>query len=236
MFFYLTKAIYVLNLTHFIYSHNVIDKKSKIVITSSVSKIMAEKDSNDDRKSELEAFDDSKTGVKGLVDSGAAKVPRIFIHEQNKLEHKSGSGNCQNFTIPIIDFQDIDRDASARCEIIDKVRKACEKWGFFQVVDHGIPLNILEEIINAVRKFHELDADVKKEFYSRDETRSMIYNTNFDFYQAPAANWRDSLYCVMAPPPPNPEELPAVCRYVIHTPSFMVSLVFMSSSCAACAA
>ncbi|XP_024958546.2 1-aminocyclopropane-1-carboxylate oxidase homolog 1-like [Citrus sinensis] len=43
----------------------------------------------------------------------------------------------------------------------------------------------------------------------------MIYNTNFYFYQAPAANWRDFLYCVMAPRPPNPEELPAVCRSVM---------------------
>ncbi|XP_044498245.1 1-aminocyclopropane-1-carboxylate oxidase homolog 1-like isoform X2 [Mangifera indica] len=83
------------------------------------------------------------------------------------------------------------------------------------VVNHGIPLNMLEEMIDAIRRFHEQDTNEKKEFYSRDETRSVIYNTNFDFYRAPAANWRDSLYCVMAPRPPKPEELPAVCRDII---------------------
>ena len=50
----------------------------------------------------------------------------------------------------------------------------------------------------------------KKEFYTRDLSRSFTYNINFDFYQAQAANWRDTIYCSMAPCPPNPAELPEV--------------------------
>ncbi|XP_034685758.1 1-aminocyclopropane-1-carboxylate oxidase homolog [Vitis riparia] len=34
-----------------------------------------------DRESELKAFDGSKTGVKGLVDAGVTKIPRIFINQ-----------------------------------------------------------------------------------------------------------------------------------------------------------
>ncbi|KAL5851885.1 hypothetical protein ACOSQ3_007003 [Xanthoceras sorbifolium] len=182
---------------------------------TSSCKTQAESSSRYDRKSELKAFDDLKTGVKGLVDSGVAKVPRIFIHDQqNKLNQNLGSGDCK-LTIPVIDFQDVEKDASVRCEIIDKVRNACEKWGFFQVINHGIPSNTLEEMIDGIRNFHEQDSSQKIEFFSRDETETVTYNTNFDLYQSPAATWRDSLYCVMAPHPPNPEELPAVCRDII---------------------
>lgn len=179
--------------------------------TTSV-KIQAECDSQYARQRELKLFDDSKTGVKGLVDSGVVEVPRIFIHERHKPDNEySGSGDFHKLSIPIIDFQGDDEDATVRCEIVEKVRNACEKWGFFQVVNHGIPGGTLEEMNDAVRRFHELDDDLKKEFYSRDD-RSVVYNSNFNLYRAAAANWRDSLFCLMSPRPPNLEELPSVCR------------------------
>ncbi|XP_015580950.2 1-aminocyclopropane-1-carboxylate oxidase homolog 1 [Ricinus communis] len=165
-----------------------------------------------DRKSELKTFDDTKAGVKGLVDAGVTKIPRIFIHD--KITDTPFEGNDKH-TIPIIDLKGIDKDPSLRREVIDKLREACEKWGFFQLINHGIPATVLDEMIDGMRRFHEQETEVKKHFFTRDETRKVIYNTNFDFYQAKAANWRDSLYCSMAPNPPNPEELPPVCRDIM---------------------
>lgn len=121
-----------------------------MAITSSSE--ICEGNSTYDRVTELKAFDDSKTGVKGLIDSGAAKLPLIFVDEQYEPGEKSASGDCK-FTIPTIDFQGIDKDPSLRCEIICKVGNACEKWGCLQVVKHGIPLNLLEEMIDGVRRF-----------------------------------------------------------------------------------
>ena len=72
----------------------------------------------------------------------------------------------------------------------------------------------MKEMIDGVRRFHEQESEVKKEFYLRDVKRKFDYNSNFDLYQAPVANWRDSIYCIMAPNPPDPQELPLVCRYV----------------------
>lgn len=43
-----------------------------------------------DRKSELKSFDESKLGVKGLVDSGLSKVPCMFVNnlDHNRPEHE----------------------------------------------------------------------------------------------------------------------------------------------------
>ncbi|KAJ4851302.1 hypothetical protein Tsubulata_001178 [Turnera subulata] len=167
-------------------------------------------DTNYDRKAELKAFDDSKTGVKGLVDAGIAKVPRIFINDQSKINHKSGSG-AHVSSLPILSLEGMDEDSSMR----DELREACEEWGFFQVINHGIPEGVLEDMLEGIRGFHEQDPQVKKEYYSRDNLRNVTYNTNFDFYQSQAANWRDTLTYTMAPDPPTPEELPTICRDVI---------------------
>ncbi|XP_052188597.1 1-aminocyclopropane-1-carboxylate oxidase homolog 1-like [Diospyros lotus] len=167
-----------------------------------------------DRRSELKAFDDSRTGVKGLVDAGITKIPRIFLHDKALLPHKSASGESR-FVVPIIDFEPINSGQERRREIVKKVRDACENWGFFQVINHGVPTSVLGEMIEGDRRFHEQDAEVKKQFYSRDVTRKFIYNSNFDLFQAPATNWRDTISCVMAPQPPHPEELPAVCRDIL---------------------
>jgi isopenicillin N synthase-like dioxygenase len=187
-----------------------------MVVTSNGEEVQAQFNPKYDRKSELKDFDDSKTGVKGLVDAGVSKIPRIFIHEKNQLDNISTrSSVASQFSVPIIDFEGVDGDAAQRGKIIEKVRDACERWGFFQVLNHGIPVNVMDDMIDGVRRFYEQDTEVKKGFYSRDTTRKFKYNSNFDLYEAPAANWRDSFACVMAPQSPDPQELPAVCRDIL---------------------
>ncbi|PPE00865.1 hypothetical protein GOBAR_DD02093 [Gossypium barbadense] len=135
------------------------------------------------RINELKAFDETKSGVKGLVDSGLSKIPTIFINEEYKLErnnniHNQKSGGCtNNGGIPIIDLTGVDDDPNLRCEIVKKVVEACDKWGFFQIINHGIPVTTLDEMMDGIRRFHEQDKEAKKEFYSRDITRKVYYNS-----------------------------------------------------------
>ncbi|XP_015887926.3 1-aminocyclopropane-1-carboxylate oxidase homolog 1-like [Ziziphus jujuba] len=186
-----------------------------MVVTSS-KHIEHDGESIYDRQSELKALDDSKTGVKGLVDAGLVKIPRIFIHDQQNLSKPSNGDDQQKFSIPVIDLQGIDEDPFSRKRVIDQVGYACENWGFFQVVNHGISLELLDKMVDGIRRFHEQDPELKKEFYSRDSTnRRARFSTNFDLYQAPATNWRDTLSCVLAPRAPNPEDLPEVCGEII---------------------
>ena len=165
---------------------------------------------NYDRLQELKAFDDSKSGVKGLVDAGITKIPRIFVRPpEDRAAHNLNS--CEptdtHFTIPIIDLE------GRRADAVDGVRRAAEEVGFFQVMNHGIAERVLEEMLEAARGFHELPREVKSEYHTRELMKKVKFGSNFDLYKSRFANWRDSLFCVMGPDPLDPQELPPVCRY-----------------------
>lgn len=169
-----------------------------------------------DRASELKAFDDTQDGVMGLTDAGVTKIPLIFHNPKNSHHDESddGSGSTQ-LSVPSIDLVGVAEDPATRKVVVEKIRQACETWGFFQVVNHGIPLSVLEEMKSGVNRFYEQDSEVKRELYTRDPLRPLVYNSNFDLFTSPAANWRDTFYCFMAPHPPKPEDLPSVCRDIL---------------------
>ncbi|KAJ8537627.1 hypothetical protein K7X08_014167 [Anisodus acutangulus] len=135
-------------------------------------------------------------------------VPKIFISPPDTSTNNSN----EQFKFPIIDLQGIDGDQINRKEVVQKVRDASETWSFFQVINHGIPCDFLKEMIRCVRSFHEQNTEIKKQWYTREVTEKVVYNSNFDLYSAPATNWRDTFFCIMAPNPPSPEELPPICR------------------------
>ncbi|KAF8394295.1 hypothetical protein HHK36_020501 [Tetracentron sinense] len=168
---------------------------------------------NYDRFEDLKAFDETKAGVKGLVDAGVVKLPRIFIRPPDELALEKLNSHIQtHFEVPVIDLAGIDRD-DRRKEIVDEIGRASERWGFFQVVNHGVPVTVMEEMIKGVVRFNEQDDEVKKELYTRDRTRRVRFISNFDLYITKTANWKDTLTIAMLSPDfLGPEALPAVCR------------------------
>ncbi|KAL3578058.1 hypothetical protein D5086_019562 [Populus alba] len=140
-------------------------------------------------------------------------IPRRQL--KKKLEHRTPSTSKNPVNVPFIDLEAIDKDPIKRKGIVDKVRDASETWGFFQVVNHGIPVGVLEEMDAGARRFFDQDIEVKKTFYTRDVTKRFVYNSNFDLHTAPVANWRDTFFSYMAPYPPKPEELPGACRDIM---------------------
>ncbi|KAL6989862.1 hypothetical protein U1Q18_015613 [Sarracenia purpurea var. burkii] len=184
------------------------------MVSNATNAVQPSIDSNYDRQSELKAFDETKAGVKGLVDAGVAAVPRIFVHPPRSSRDTPPQAKNQ-FRIPVIDLGSVGEDQIRRKEVIGEIRAAVETGGFFQLINHGIPGRVLEEALDGTRRFFEQDADVRKEWYTRDYRKVFVHYTNFDFYSSPAANWRDSFYCPVAPKSPNPEELPEVCRAML---------------------
>ncbi|KAL2506613.1 1-aminocyclopropane-1-carboxylate oxidase1 [Abeliophyllum distichum] len=179
---------------------------------STLKESLPESAENNDRVKELKAFDETKSGVKGLVDSGISKIPKIFIRPHHELAVESNHGRS-NIQVPIIDLRGFETDDDHRKKIIYDLKQASKDCGFFQVLNHGIPLSVLDGMIDGIRRFHEQDAEIKKEFYSRDRIKKVKYVSNIDLYRSSAANWRDTLtISPLASDRVEPDELPAVCR------------------------
>ncbi|CAA2956071.1 deacetoxyvindoline 4-hydroxylase-like [Olea europaea subsp. europaea] len=165
-----------------------------------------------DRMKELKEFDETKCGVKGLVDSGIVKIPKLFIRPDDELAEESNHGRS-DIQVPIIDLTGINTDHDHRKKIINDLKQASKDYGFFQLLNHGIPQRVLDGMLEGIRRFHEQDADIKKEFYSRDRFKKVKYSSNIDLYQSSAANWRDTLtISLKVSDSVESNELPAACR------------------------
>ncbi|KAL4354011.1 hypothetical protein GQ457_06G010290 [Hibiscus cannabinus] len=167
-----------------------------------------------DRTKGIKEFDQSKYGVKGLIDSGIESIPRIFVQPPETLATLKPCQSQTNATdIPVIDLQNINSEPH-RPKIVEQIKKAANEWGFFQVINHGIPGTVLEETIQAVKSFHEQPAETKAKYYSREEMKGMLYASNNDIYRSKAATWHDYLQVWTAPEEQRAkvEDIPEIVR------------------------
>ena len=58
-------------------------------------------------------------------------------------------------SIPTIDLSDFPRE-------YEKLRKACEEWGCFRLLNHNIPLELMQEMKKVVRSLLDLPMEIKK--------------------------------------------------------------------------
>ncbi|KAI3472087.1 hypothetical protein Pfo_029375 [Paulownia fortunei] len=147
-----------------------------------------------DRMKEVKEFDESKMGVKGLSDSGVSTIPRIFLHPRTLFPA---------FTIPPLHPSKSPSSTSPTSISIPVDRN---------IINHGIPVSVLDKTISAVKSFHEQPKEVKSKFYSREEMRGVMYASNNDLYRAEVACWHDSLQVWTGPEAAPAEEIPQICR------------------------
>ncbi|KAJ3679930.1 hypothetical protein LUZ60_016208 [Juncus effusus] len=179
-----------------------------------------------DRTAELRAFDETKVGVQGLVVSGCNKVPQMFIvPTQDRIQPVDPSN--VGTEIPIINI-----GSGNRQEVVESVRVACEKWGFFQVVGHAVPQSVMDGILRVVRDFHEEGGHngMKRRLYSRDPRKAVKYNSNFNLYESPVATWRDTLFCRIMSDQSVPDALPDCYKSVTIIIAAQCDLIHIYSS------
>ncbi|KAL0365443.1 UNVERIFIED_CONTAM: putative 2-oxoglutarate-dependent dioxygenase JRG21 [Sesamum angustifolium] len=93
------------------------------------------------------------------------------------LEHRPKPHSVEAQGIPLIDLSPAnspDADPSSLSALAAEIGDACEKWGFFQVINHGAPLHVREKIDLVSRKFFALPKEEKKKV-SRDEVNPSGY-------------------------------------------------------------
>ncbi|CAL9184377.1 unnamed protein product [Musa hybrid cultivar] len=63
--------------------------------------------------------------------------------------------------IPVIDFSKV--DGEERAETLAQIANGCEEWGFFQLANHGIPVELLERVKKVCSACYKLRQESFKE-------------------------------------------------------------------------
>ncbi|KAL8192554.1 hypothetical protein R6Q57_027739 [Mikania cordata] len=127
-------------------------------------------------------------GVKGLVDLGLTKVPARYIqppHHRINKQHVAGS--LENMTIDLSEL-----DGPKHDQVGKAIAHAAETLGFFQVVNHGVPLELLESLKVAAHRFFAQPPE-KKSLYLKGVSPSPMvkYGTSFVPEKENALEWKD---------------------------------------------
>ncbi|KAH9695792.1 Fe2OG dioxygenase domain-containing protein [Citrus sinensis] len=106
------------------------------------------------------------------------EVDEAFIQA---LEHRPKLSVTEAEGIPLIDLSalsatstNIKNPDSTISDLVQQIGNACKNWGFFQVINHGVPFDKRRSIENAARKFFEQPLEEKRKV-RRDEKKLVGY-------------------------------------------------------------
>lgn len=132
-------------------------------------------------------------GVKYLWESGVSRVPEKYIFpasdrpSTNRLSMSTGT----TISLPIIDLSLL--QTSNRIQGLESIAKACEEHGFFQVINHGVPCDVIRDMIDVSRQFFELPLEERAKYMSGDMSAPVRYGTSSNQNKDDSFCWRDFL-------------------------------------------
>ncbi|GMJ11345.1 hypothetical protein like AT3G13610 [Hibiscus trionum] len=145
-------------------------------------------------------------GVKGLSELGLKALPKQYIQP---LEERTCMTNIvSQGSIPIIDMSNWE-DPQVAKSICD----AASKRGFFQIINHDVPIEVLENVKDATYSFIRLPAEVKNK-YSKEHwsSNNVRFGTSFTPQAEKALEWKDYLSLFYVSEEEASALWPSVCR------------------------
>ncbi|PSS23627.1 Protein DMR6-LIKE OXYGENASE 1 like [Actinidia chinensis var. chinensis] len=135
-------------------------------------------------------------GVKHLSENVVAKLPKKYIWPVSERPNNATKGEVpytfkSNLNLPIIDFAEL--EGSNRSQILKALANACEHYGCFQVVNHGIPCDVTSSMMDVGKRFFELPFEEREKYMTSNMHSPVRYGTSFNQSKDRVFSWRDFL-------------------------------------------
>ncbi|RDY01184.1 Protein DOWNY MILDEW RESISTANCE 6, partial [Mucuna pruriens] len=101
-----------------------------------------------------------------------------------------------NLEIPFSDIPVIDLDEAQngdRTITIQKIIQASQEFGFFQVINHGISLNEMNQVRSVFKELFQLPAEEKQKLCLDDPSEPCnMFTSNVNYANEKVHRWRDN--------------------------------------------
>ncbi|KAL0406589.1 UNVERIFIED_CONTAM: protein SRG1 [Sesamum latifolium] len=99
--------------------------------------------------------------------------------------------------IPVINMQKLSNKYSMDSEL-QALHNACQEWGIFQLINHGVDAAVVEKMKLEVHEFFNLPIEEKKKF-RQEEGDLQGYGQAFVVSEEQKLDWADMFYIVTSP-------------------------------------
>ncbi|XP_030464945.1 2-oxoglutarate-dependent dioxygenase 19-like [Syzygium oleosum] len=97
-------------------------------------------------------------------------------------------------SIPVIDFSLLSSgNPDQRAKVVSDLAKACQDWGFFMVINHGVPESQMKAMFDMLTRFFDLTEEEKREFEGKHVLDPIRCGTSFNASVDKVFFWRDYL-------------------------------------------
>ncbi|XP_071711966.1 jasmonate-induced oxygenase 2-like [Rutidosis leptorrhynchoides] len=134
----------------------------------------------------LEDWPEPVVCVQSLSENGNQVIPNQYI--KPKLERPSSCLNDVN--IPIVDLSGL---VTSREVTMKQISHACREWGFFQLVNHGVKTELIDEARDIWREFFHEPMEVKK-IYANSPKTYEGFGSRLGVEKGAILDWNDYYY------------------------------------------
>ncbi|XP_041000513.1 probable 2-oxoglutarate-dependent dioxygenase At5g05600 [Juglans microcarpa x Juglans regia] len=157
--------------------------------------------------------------VQSLSESEVPVIPDRYIKPPLERPTAAKQTDASDVNIPIIDLQRLDGDDhDLRATILGQISEACRKWGFFQILNHGVNPQLLDRAREVWREFFHLPMEIKHVYANSPKTYEG-YGSRLGVEKGAILDWSDYYYLHYLPLSLKDcnkwPALPADCREVL---------------------
>lgn len=141
--------------------------------------------------------------VKHLAESNTGtSIPSNYIYSSSKYSSSEDEDTelVIKAEIPTIDFSLLTSSSpDQRSRIVQELEKACQDWGFFMVINHGVPQSLTENMLKACQDFFDQSENKKLENAGKNVLDPIRCGTSFNASVEKVFFWRDFLKVLVHP-------------------------------------